>query len=107
MEELVASMRCLLRVAVCLAILNCMGVRAALALSANNAPKLPPPSGPVVNVSTEPQLQQAVRTLQSGATIMLAPGTYNLTSTLWLGNRSNIALRGATGNRDDVVLQGR
>jgi hypothetical protein len=75
--------------------------------SASTAPSLDPPSGVVVRVSTEPQLQQAVRTLQSDTTILIAPGTYRLTSTLSVsGTFANVALRGETGNRDDVVLVG-
>ena len=67
----------------------------------------PAPTGTVVDVSTVSQLQSAVANLQSGGTIMIAPGTYNLTSTLDLPqNRSNLAIRGATGNRDEVILRG-
>jgi hypothetical protein len=61
----------------------------------------------VVNVSTVSQLQSAVANLQSGVTIMIAPGTYNLTGSLNVPqNRTNVAIRGATGNRDDVVIRG-
>ena len=75
--------------------------------SASSAPTLDPPSGIVVRVSTEPQLQEAVRNLQSDTTILLAPGTYRLTSTISIsGAFTNVALRGETGNRDDVVLVG-
>ena len=71
------------------------------------APPLPPPAGAVVNVSTEPQLQAAVQQLVSNTTIVLAPGTYQLTSTLYInGTFANIAIRGGTNNRDDVVLRG-
>ncbi len=62
----------------------------------------------MVNVSTVSQLRSAVANLPSGGTIMIAPGTYNLTGTLNLPqNRSNLAIRGATGNRDDVILERR
>ena len=61
----------------------------------------------MVRVSTESQLQEAVRNLQSDTTILIAPGTYRLTRTLWInGASSNVALRGESGNRDDVVLVG-
>jgi len=70
-------------------------------------PPLPPPSGNVVNVSTVTQLQNAVAALSSNTTILIAPGTYQLTQTLRIrGGISNVALRGATNNRDDVVLLG-
>jgi hypothetical protein len=59
-----------------------------------------------VAVSSEPQLQQAIRSLRSNTTIVLSPGTYKLTRTLSLERVDNIALRGATNNADDVVLQG-
>ncbi len=71
------------------------------------APPLPPPSGNVVNVSTVAQLQNAVGTLVSNTTIVIAPGTYHLTQTLRIrGGVSNVGLRGATNDRDDVVLLG-
>jgi hypothetical protein len=78
------------------------------AASPDSAPPLPSPSGNVVRVSTEPELQAAVRNLASDTTILIAPGTYYLTSTLYVGSRllTNIALRGATNRRDDVVLVG-
>jgi hypothetical protein len=61
-----------------------------------------------VNVSTEAQLQAAVNGIRSNTTIVLAPGTYNLTSTLWInGGYTDIGIRGATNNRNDVVLVGR
>src|SRR2546422_10341584 len=71
------------------------------------APLLPPPSGTILSVSTEAQLQAAVQQLGSNTTIVLAPGTYQLTSTLYInGTFTNVAIRGGTGNRDDVVLKG-
>ena len=73
-----------------------------------NAPRLPEPGGTVVKVASEPQLQQAVRALRSDTTILIAKGTYNLTNTLHVkGQLRNVALRGATGRREDVVLRGR
>ena len=70
-------------------------------------PRLPPPGGHVVHVSSEPMLQTAVRHLAPDTTVVLAPGTYRLTSTLWINGRfNNIAIVGATGNRDEVVLAG-
>jgi hypothetical protein len=73
----------------------------------SNPPALPTPSGTVMNVSTVAQLQSAVANLQSGQTIMIAAGTYNLTGTLYVPqNLTNIAIRGATGNASDVVIKG-
>ena len=77
-------------------------VRAATAV-----PSLPPPSGAVVTVSTEPQLQSAIRQLASNTTILIAPGTYQLTSTLYInGAYTNVAIRGSADDRDSVVLKG-
>jgi hypothetical protein len=72
-----------------------------------NPPALPAPAGRVVNVSTEAQLQAAVKTLTSGTTILIAAGTYKLTATLYVkGTLSNVVIRGASNNRNDVVLVG-
>ncbi len=77
------------------------------AAPARPAPPLPAPTGPIVNVSTEPQLQAAVRALTSNTTIVIAPGTYVLTSTLYVKGVTNVGIRGATNNPDDVVLVGK
>jgi PKD repeat protein len=70
-------------------------------------PPLPAPTGTVIHVSTTTQLQAAVAALASGETILIDPGTYNLTDTLWVPQGiNNIAIRGATNNRDDVVISG-
>jgi hypothetical protein len=75
---------------------------------ATPAPPLPPPGGTIVNVSTVGQLQQAVAAMASNTTIVLAPGTYQLSSTLYInGTFTNVGIRGATGNRDDVVIVGK
>src|SRR5438552_2251393 len=84
-----------------------ISVAAAHARPARPAPPLAPPTGAVVNVATEAQLQAAVGILASNTTIVIAPGTYVLTSTLWVnGTFSNVAIRGGTDNSDDVVLVG-
>jgi hypothetical protein len=54
-------------------------------------------------------LQSAVAKLQSGQTIVIEPGTYNLTNTLYVGSTSdvtNVTIRGATDNYSDVTLLG-
>lgn len=61
----------------------------------------------IVHVANEAALQKAFGQLRSGMTIVLAPGVYRLTRTLSInGTYTDIALRGATGKRDDVVIQG-
>jgi hypothetical protein len=77
------------------------------AASPDSAPPLPPPAGSVVNVSTAAQLTAAIGALSSNQTVVIAPGTYVLTSTLWVsGSIANAVIRGATNNRNDVVLVG-
>jgi hypothetical protein len=77
------------------------------AAPARPAPPLPAPSGAIINVATEAQLQDAFAGLSSNTTILIGPGTYTLTSTLYInGTFSNVAVRGATNNADDVVLVG-
>src|SRR5689334_9270441 len=86
------------------------------------APPLPPPSGRVITVSDMAGLLAAlnmqgrperVQLLTSDTTIVLQPGLYQLRTPLRIGlDRSagrpisNITIRGATGNRDDVVIKG-
>jgi hypothetical protein len=71
------------------------------------APPLPAPPGRIVTVSTEPELRQAVRALTSNTTLVIQPGTYRLAATLVVnGPLTNVAIRGATDRRDDVVLVG-
>ena len=71
------------------------------------APSLPPPSGTVVTVATVAQLQAALAALTSGTTVIVQPGVYRLTSELRIRNNvTNVTLRGATADRDDVVILG-
>jgi hypothetical protein len=78
-----------------------------------SAPSLgapPPPSANVLWVNTEAGLQNAVANLQSGQTIVIQKGTYNLSRTLYLGNGhpvANVTIRGETDNFDDVKLVGK
>jgi hypothetical protein len=79
----------------------------AAAAPARPAPPLAPPSGAVVHVSSESQLRTAVSRLASNTTIVVAPGVYVLQDTVYInGTFSNVGIRGATGNADDVVLKG-
>ena len=62
------------------------------------SPPLPPPSGTVVSASTVAQLQNAVSALASNTTILIAPGTDNVTQALRIrGDISNVALRDVSG----------
>ncbi|MBA2353967.1 MAG: hypothetical protein H0V80_04770 [Acidobacteria bacterium] len=66
-----------------------------------------PPADLEVMVTSEAALQEAIATLQSGSTIVLAPGIYRLGRPLDLqGPLAAVTLRGATGRAADVVLMG-
>ena len=79
----------------------------AQARPASPAPPLPAPTGTIVNVSTAAQLQAAVQNLASNTTVVLAPGTYTLTSTLWInGSYSNVAIRGSSNDPNATVIVG-
>lgn len=79
---------------------------AALGASPGNAPQLPITGTRIVNVATEPQLQTAMGNLQNGDTILLASGTYNLTSTLYINGKNDVTIRGTNGSTN-VVLVGK
>jgi hypothetical protein len=79
----------------------------AAAAPARPAPALSPSSGTVVRVSTDTQLRAAIASLASNTTIEIAPGTYPLQDALWVnGSFSNVVIRGATNDSEDVVLAG-
>jgi hypothetical protein len=76
------------------------------------APSLGPPPAAgsnVIWVNTDAALQNAITNLQSGQTIVIQKGTYNLSNTLYIGKNhpvTNVTIRGATDNYNDVVLLG-
>src|SRR5436309_1765903 len=76
------------------------------AASPGNAPSLPITGVRIVNVSTESQLQTALGNLQNGDTLLLADGTYNLTTSLYINGRHNVTIRGTAGSTN-VVLAGK
>ncbi|MEO8255926.1 MAG: Ig-like domain-containing protein [Acidobacteriota bacterium] len=94
-------------VELCVVILALSGARAVTASSVTSVPPLPAPSGTVVNVATVAQLQNAVSGAAPNTTIVIAPGTYRLTAILYVVDKPNLVIRGATNNRDDVVLVGK
>src|SRR4051794_14726997 len=70
----------------------------------------PAPSTSVIWVNTAAALQNAVANLQSGQTVVIQKGTYNLSNSLTIANGSNITnvtIRGETDNFNDVVLLGK
>jgi hypothetical protein len=78
----------------------------------SSAPSLgapPPPSGNVIWVNTVTQLQNAVQNLVSNQTIVVQPGTYQITAPLYVGlahQVANVTIRGSTDNFNDVVIRG-
>jgi hypothetical protein len=76
------------------------------AASPGKAPQLPITGTRIVNIATEPQLQTAMGNLQNGDTLLLADGTYNLTSSLYINGPNNVTIRG-TGGSTNVVLVGK
>jgi len=69
------------------------------------APSKPSTFGHVVNVENEGQLQAAIGNLSDDITLVLAPGIYELSHSLYI-KRNNVTILGGTGNCDDVVLVG-
>jgi hypothetical protein len=69
------------------------------------APELPPPEGQVIRVSTVDQLFQAARDVQPGETILVADGHYMMPRYFEL-RTDNVTLRGETGDRNKVILDG-
>jgi len=69
------------------------------------------PLGPAQGVVLEAgpddvaSLPDMIAAAEAGTTIVLAPGTYDLGGTLYLGE-PGLVLRSSTGNPDDVVLDG-
>jgi hypothetical protein len=64
---------------------------------------LPPPTGPTITVSTEAALRDQAYIAISNTAILIQPGTYRMQSFVHVVN-DGIALRGASGDRDDVIL---
>jgi hypothetical protein len=64
---------------------------------------LDPPDGTVVTVSTEAELRNQAYNAAADTTIMIQAGVYNMQDYVHVGH-DGITLRGATGNRDDVIL---
>jgi hypothetical protein len=70
------------------------------------APALPPPTGNLVHVSTVSALQSAVSNVSEGTTIMIAPGNFQLTKTLFV-RKDNVTIRGEENNCDGTTLIGK
>jgi hypothetical protein len=69
------------------------------------APKLPPAEGPVVEVSDARGLIRAIEEARAGQTILLADGHYMMDRYVRI-DVDNVTLRGASGHRERVVIDG-
>ncbi|MBC8508601.1 MAG: right-handed parallel beta-helix repeat-containing protein [Anaerolineales bacterium] len=66
-------------------------------------PPLPASGGPTVSVSTEADLRAQAHDASPGTTILIESGIYPMGDFLHIVN-DGISLRGASGDRDDVIL---
>ncbi len=96
-------------VRVCTMILVCNSITASAADFDGTCMKAPvsdmPSNDRVIRVSSESALQQAIGTLSNDTLVLIAPGVYQLTSTLVV-NYDNVTIRGDSNRCDDVVLIG-
>ncbi|MBN2476160.1 MAG: right-handed parallel beta-helix repeat-containing protein [Pirellulales bacterium] len=69
------------------------------------APPLPEPAGQVIRVSTVEELFRAAEDVQPGGTILVADGHY-LMSRYFELHTDRVTLRGESGDREKVVLDG-
>jgi hypothetical protein len=67
---------------------------------------LPPPSGPIIHVSSVSELWDAVSGAPSGTTILVADGSYHLDGAYLRFATPGVTLRSASGDREAVVLDG-
>ena len=76
--------------------------------AASCGPLAPPPgTDTVIHVSTVADLEAAVGSLAANTTILIADGNYNLTQPLNIQHAAhNATIRGASGNREAVILSG-
>ncbi len=69
------------------------------------APALPPPQGEIIHVTTVEELFHAADTVRPGGTILVAAGHYSMPRYFEI-RTDGVTLRGETGRRDDVILDG-
>jgi hypothetical protein len=69
------------------------------------APALPPPQGPIIEVSDVQGLIKAVGQARPGQTILVADGHYMIPHYIQIA-ADNVTLRGASGRRERVVIDG-
>jgi hypothetical protein len=69
------------------------------------APALPRPAGQIMEVSSVQELIKAVDEVKTGGTILLADGHYMMPHYIEI-KTDNVSLRGASGHRERVVIDG-
>jgi hypothetical protein len=67
---------------------------------------LPERSGEAIHVRDSQELQQALAEAGSGDTILLEDGAYRLESSLWIENKENLTIKGASEDPAKVILMG-
>ena len=73
----------------------------------NTAPPLAEPKGKVIKIKNVDALYKAVAKLKSNTTLLLKKGVYQLTKPIQIAEGlENIAIRGASGKYEDVILKG-
>ena len=71
------------------------------------APPLPAPRGETVHVSSANELLAACDRIGPGGTILVADGHYRLPRVIVLAGKTNIVIRGSSGDPTQVVLRGK
>ena len=79
------------------------GRGAVTVVDAGFCPPLAPAAGPTVTVDSEAALRDQAYNAAAGTTILVSPGVYDLDNIVHVVN-AGITIRGATGNRADVIL---
>ncbi len=69
------------------------------------APALPPPTGPTVRVANVQELVNAIGNAKPGQTILVADGHYMMPHYVEI-RADNVTLRGASGRRERVIIDG-
>jgi len=75
-----------------------------------NAPALPPltqtdPGKTIITVSTEAELQSAVSNLTANSVILIEPGVYQLSDSIWI-RQDDVTIRGNSNSCDAIRLVG-
>jgi hypothetical protein len=67
---------------------------------------LPERNGEAIHIRDSQELQQALAEAGSGDTILLEDGTYKMESSLWIENKENLTIKGASEDPAKVILMG-